>query len=438
MLYFTKIMKKELSQNHSSKGVIYMSKIKQYLQPMNKERIHSYVSKFREKNIPKRYNQIKLMNYLLDDELDHYISISNRADGKSFNYIDFLITFSKDYDLGFMFIVRHHTVQMFGQTLMQKIIDTSNNNYNYRDFIFVNNDFYKTLIYKDKAIAIITDLNKATDLKYNSNFLKDFPILVYDEFLALEGDYLPDEWDKLKTIYSSVDRNGGIPLIKYPKILYLGNAVNFSSPVLANLNIFNILERHPMNEVRKYDNVILEFNRNENANEERNLRAFDEKNDSMTHGEFEVNKHNIATENDRLRINKKPDYLIVKLFNEYLKITYNRDTYEAMLSIISYSPNYDFNYLIKDNNEQSTFLNESFYDNEHERKYNKDIFLFDNVYSKDFILSEMNNYRDLKINKIIKHHASNNTLDNFEMREKVYKENYIENTKKSLFKKFFQ
>src|SRR5699024_1703981 len=368
-----------------------MSKLKQLFKPINNEKLHPHIEDLRQKNIPKRYNQIKLMNYLLDDELDHYISISNRSDGKSFNYVDFLIKFAIDYDIGFMFIVRHHTVQLFGQTLMQKIIDTSSNDYNPRDFIFINNEFYKTLIYKDKAIALITDLNKATDLKYNSNYLKDFPIMVYDEFLALEGDYLPDEWERLKTIYASVNRDDEIPYIKIPKVLYLGNAVNFSSPVLANLNIFNILERHPMNEVRKYENVVLEFNRNEQANEERNLRAFDETKDSMTMGEFDINNHNVANENDRLRINKNPSYIYIKLVKEYLKITYNTDTYECMLSIITYAKKYDFNLLIKDNNNESIYLNENYYDMEHDRKYNKDLFLFDNVYSKDYILSDMHN-----------------------------------------------
>ena len=415
-----------------------MSKLKQFFKPINNETIHPYVEDFRQKNIPKRYNQIKLMNYLLDDELDHYISISNRSDGKSFNYVDFLIKFAIDYDIGFMFIVRHHTVQLFGQTLMQKIIDTSSNDYNPRDFIFINNEFYKTLIYKDKAIALITDLNKATDLKYNSNYLKDFPIMVYDEFLALEGDYLPDEWERLKTIYASVNRDDEIPYIKIPKVLYLGNAVNFSSPVLANLNIFNILERHPMNEVRKYENVVLEFNRNEQANEERNLRAFDETKDSMTMGEFDINNHNVANENDRLRINKNPSYIYIKLVKEYLKITYNTDTYECMLSIITYAKKYDFNLLIKDNNNESIYLNENYYDMEHDRKYNKDLFLFDNVYSKDYILSDMHNLTELRINKIIKRHMTDNKLDNFEKREKVYKENYLENTKKALYKKFFE
>src|SRR5699024_4139902 len=158
--------------------------------------------------------------------------------------------------------------------------------------------------------------------------------MVYDEFLALEGDYIPDECERLKTIYASVNRNDEIPYIKIPKILYSGNEVNFSSPVLVNLYIINILDRQSMNEVRIYEYVVLEFNLNEQANEERNLRAFEETKDNMTMGEFDIYKHNVANENDRLRINKNPSYIYIKLVKEYLKITYNTDTYECMLSII--------------------------------------------------------------------------------------------------------
>src|SRR5699024_4637757 len=91
-------------------------------------------------------------------------------------------------------------------------------------------------------------------------------------------------------------------------------------------------------------------------------------------GEFDINNHNVANENDRLRINKNPSYIYIKLVKEYLKITYNTDTYECMLSIITYSKKYDFNLLIKDNNNESIYLNENYYDMEHDRKYNKDYF----------------------------------------------------------------
>src|SRR5690625_7950052 len=101
-------------------------------------------------------------------------------------------------------------------------------------------------------ITIMTDLNSATGLKYFTHFLKKFSIMVYDEFLAIESDYLSDEWIRLQTIYESIDRVEEYPLIYKPKILYLGNAVNFESPILHMLEIFNILYRKPLYIMKKY------------------------------------------------------------------------------------------------------------------------------------------------------------------------------------------
>lgn len=394
-----------------------------------------YVKKFRDKFIPSRYNQIYLMDYLLDDRADHYISISNRADGKSFNYCHFLLKYSLDFGVGFTFLVRHYTVRFAGVTILQKIIDTFTH-FKPEHFHFVSGDFYITVIYRDRRIGIITDLNQATDLKYLSNFLQDFPIIIYDEFLALEGDYLPDEWEKLKTIYSSINRVEEIPMIKIPKIIYLGNAVNFSSPVLVNLNLYNILEKHPMNKVGLYDNVYIEFNKNEKANEIRNLRAFKEELDKLTHGEFEVNNHNIATEKDRSLINRNPDYIYVKLQQFYLKIIYNKDTRDAILSIVNYAENYDYNTELVDNKDGSVYLKDSFYSENHEKRYEKNYFLFDNQYSKDMILDEFSTVKNLKINKIISHFESHQEKDNFELKEKVNNENYITNTLKYIANRF--
>lgn len=43
------------------------------------------------RTIPDEYNQIELCNELMNKDLDFYISISNRSDGKSFNYVGFFI-----------------------------------------------------------------------------------------------------------------------------------------------------------------------------------------------------------------------------------------------------------------------------------------------------------------------------------------------------------
>lgn len=406
---------------------------------MTNKKFIKHIEKFRKKNIPEHYNQIELMNHLLDEKIDHYVSISNRSDGKSFNYIHFLIDLAIRENVKFMLIARHYTVRFAYQNFLLKILDKSKI-YNSKEFMFIRTDFFITLIYKDKEIAIITDLNQATDLKYHSNYLEDFPIMVYDEFLALEGDYLPDEWERLKTIYGSVNRASGeeIPLIKFPKLIYLGNAVNFSSPVLANLDLFNILEKHKLDTLRIYDNIALEFRKNNHVNEERNLRAFNENDDLMTHAQFNVNSFNLINDNQRNMINTNPRFIIVKLSKNYLKITFNESNQLILLSIIHYSNKYDFNILLKDNNDESIFLDESYYCENHPKKYVTDYYLFDNAFSKDFITHTYTNLSMLKINKIIYKYLRMNKDTNFEIKQKQFKENEIQNTKKYLLRQFLQ
>src|SRR5699024_2804073 len=115
---------------------------------------------------------------------------------------------------------------------------------------FIRTQYYVSLNYKDQTIAIISDLNNASELKYFSNYIKKFPIIVYDEFLTLETEYLPDEWVRLKTIYEYIDRIEKYPLIVKHKIFYFSNAVNFDSLLFHVLEMFNILENHLINEAR--------------------------------------------------------------------------------------------------------------------------------------------------------------------------------------------
>ncbi|MDN6612724.1 MAG: hypothetical protein L0L09_14380, partial [Staphylococcus equorum] len=48
--------------------------------------LQKFVSTYRKKYIPDKYNQIYMIDELMNSDIDHYISISNRSDGKSFNY----------------------------------------------------------------------------------------------------------------------------------------------------------------------------------------------------------------------------------------------------------------------------------------------------------------------------------------------------------------
>lgn len=416
-------------------------KLKEIFNPTDDQIFKKYLQEFRKNHIPDKYNQVKLLDELNNPEIDHFISISNRTDGKSINYVHALLKIAIDYDLGLSFFSRNMMLRASYQELINDIIEISTI-FDRRDFNFIRSQYYVSLNYKDRTIAIISDLNNASELKYFSNYLKKFPILVYDEFLTLQTDYLADEWQRLKTIYESIDRIEEYPLIKKPKIFYFGNALNFESPILHGLKIFNILEKHPINQAKiyKYDfNIMLEINRNENANERRNTRAFGSDNDSMTTAQFETNDYNIATEDDRNHIKVNPRFIYIKLKDDYLKVWFNKDSLNIILSIqSSITEPYLYNMQLKDNKEHSTYLNESYFDDEHIKKIDKGAYKFENNFSKNYITTDFLDLNRLKINKIIREFLRNdNEHLEIESKEKQFKENYIEQTKRGLMKKLW-
>ncbi|AAO83862.1 terminase [Staphylococcus phage P68] len=376
----------------------------------------------------------------MNDDIDYYISISNRSDGKSFNYVSFFIYLAIKLDIKFTLLSRHYTLRDAYRDFIEEIID-ENPLFKSKRVTFRSARDYLAIIYQDKEIGVITDLNSATDLKYHSNFLKHYPIIIYDEFLALEDDYLIDEWDKLKTIYESIDRNhGNVDYIGFPKMFLLGNAVNFSSPILSNLNIYNLLQKHKMNTSRLYKNIFLEMRRNDYVNEKRNTRAFNSNDDAMTTGEFEFNEYNLADDNLRNHINQNGDFFYIKTDDKYIKVMYNVTTFMTNIIVVPYTKQYEFCTKIRDIDNHVTYLRDDmFYKENMERYYyNPSNLHFDNAYSKNYVVDN-DRYLYLDMNKIIKFHIKNEMKKNmseFERKEKIYEDNYIENTKKYLMKQY--
>lgn len=419
-------------------------KIKEFFVPKlsPEEEYKQYVDNFRKTHVPEQYNQLKLAYEFNNPEIDHFISISTRTDGKSINYTGFLLKLAIDYEIGLFFLSRNMMLRTSYQDLIDEVIEIYSDIFDRRDFNFVRSQYYVSLNYKDRTIAVIADMNSATELKNFSNYLKKFPIMIYDEFLALETDYLPDEWARLKTIYESIDRVKSYPLIHKPKIVYLGNAVNFDSPVLHGLKIFNILENHPMNTAKIYHydyHIMLEMHKNENQNKIRNTRAFDSKDDAMTTGRFETNSHNIATDGDRDHVRRNPRFIYIKLKESYLRIWFNKDSLVTILSIESrIDEPYIYNMQLKDNKEHSTYLSEKYFDEEHIKKIDRGAYLFDNNYSKNYITTDFVGLNQLKINKIMREYLrDDDEHKEMESKEKQFQENYLEQTKRGIMQKLW-
>lgn len=388
------------------------------------------------RTIPDEYNQIKLANELMNKDLDFYISISNRSDGKSFNYVGFFIKLAIEKGIGFMLVSRHFTLRYAYQELVDEIVSEMKG-VNFNHIFYEKNDDYIKIGYKDDYIGIITDLNNATDLKYHSATLKYFPIIIYDEFLALEGDYLTDEWEKLKTIYQSVDRNKDeIPYISHPKIFLLGNAVNFSSPILANLDIFKWLQNHKINTTRQYNNILIELRKNDNVNNKKNLRAFDSTNDAMTTAQFNFNDYQLTSDNDMQYIQKNGDFFFIKTEFGYLKIIFNVNDLRTNIKFTPYVENYQFCTQIDDVKNDVIYLDEKYYDYEKHFKqyYKKGSFItFDNAYTKSFVLDN-DDLIALRIKKVIKRYFKTRQTTEPDI-DKIYENNYIERSKRAILKR---
>ena len=99
---------------------------------------------------------------------------------------------------------------------------------------------------------------------------------------------------------------------------------------------------------------------------------------------------------------------------------------------------YQYNMYLKDNKETSKYLNEKYFDDKEIKKIDKGAYLFENNFSKNYITSDMYNINHLKIMKIIREDMRDmKPSDEFENKEKQYIENYIEQSKKGLMKRFW-
>lgn len=417
-----------------------MFKKKKSQEEINEENFKKWLEEYRE-CIPPDYNKIQLMDDFTNPDYDWFISISNRSDGKSFNYIGFLIYFALKSGVPFLMVCRHWTIQNAYVELIYQICDEVSC-FDPSLLVIKTSDDYKLVIYDKVTVCMITDFNNASDLKYSSSLLKKFTIAVYDEFLTLKNDYLPDEWERFKTIMDGVDRNHkDLPYIHTPRALLMGNAVNFDSPFIAHLKLFNKLETQPINSKRYYNKgkfkVIMEINRNDNVKEKRNSRMFGAEDDPMETAQFKINSTFIIDDDDLQAVKARAKFLYIKTRENMLKVLYNREKGYIVLSVeVDSGQDYDFCTETSDIKKGVRFMNEFFYDDEHHKKYTKGLFLFENSYSKNTIVDDPQ-YSSIKIHKCIKIHDLEHR-DPMPFREIVYQENTVADIKRNLFRKFMQ
>lgn len=370
-----------------------------------KKDFKKWVLKYRKKYIPKEYNQLLWLDDLTKDTIDVYLSITNRGDGKSFNTIGACLKMGYDLDLKPIFIVRHWELQTLFRNLIDNVVETLEF-WEVENLWYVNQQDYIIIGYEDKEIGLIADINNASDLKFSSFKLKEFPLMVYDEFLALDDDYMPNELQKIKTIYQSIDRvkPKDRPFGIKPKMILLANPINFNSPILEWLDFYSLIEKHKMNTIKQYGNKLIELRQNEQVNKNKNTSIFDVENDSNFTGMFEINHHNLISKElfDKIKSEVCPS--IIKLESDkYINFYVWKGNY-----VIDITSKGDYQYCLnlEDRKDDVIYLypNKYFNDTFH-NKYRKDVIKFTNTFSKNYIYNNPN-YMDLNLFKLINYNTT--------------------------------
>lgn len=365
-----------------------------------------FLKRFRSE-IPEIRNKVPVLDEFTNEDITFLVNISNRTDGKTFQYVNFFIQFSLEYGIGFTFIARHYDLR---QAYMENIEDVFRKEKRLilNHLSFQRRNEYTMVFYKDECIGIIAELTNATDFKYHASIAVGFPVIWYDEFLALDRDYIRGEWQALQTIYETINRYPqDIPIIKHPKIIFGGNPVNFDSPVLLELDLFNKLESSDMGKLVTTGHTALIIEQNKEVNKLRNTDAFGGGNDAMTTAVFVMNKHSIIQDPVKNKILADGDSFYIKLETQNVGVFYliKEDRIHIYLSVMSsrlMTDNVAYCELLKDKTDDTEFITEKFFKEKMYKKYDKGIILFDNVFSKNQ-LTENNYFMQLNILKMIKH-----------------------------------
>ena len=74
------------------------------------KRFPKFLARFRSE-IPEIRNKVPVLDELTNDMITFLINISNRTDGKTFQYVNFFLQFAIEFDIGFCFMIRHYDLR---------------------------------------------------------------------------------------------------------------------------------------------------------------------------------------------------------------------------------------------------------------------------------------------------------------------------------------
>lgn len=361
-----------------------------------------------------------------------FFIVSNRGDGKTFTFNNLFLDLAKELErFAYIQIVRHSYARFnIEQTINQIILDLKV--FKEQKDIITTRDNVATRFYDKNGhnLMMIIDLDHAADLKNISAILKDYSLITYDEFITIEKDYWEDEFFLLKTIYDSIDRRSSIRFLENPLNIYLGNAMNLSSPIIAGYDLYTDFSNAKINTPKKIKlklkndkklNAIISLQLNTYANQEK-TGAFDVEglDDGSIIPDFNFNNFMIE------KISREIDeYITIAFNNFFINVFYKNE--KIILEYSLFSNNYQYALKYSDLKENVRLLKDDKYLLDDEIKASK--VKFANTFSGIFLDENKEIYlynfkKMLRENKIYNRKTNNQA-------EKIQKEKeriFIEKT----------
>lgn len=126
---------------------------------------------------------------------------------------------------------------------------------------------YAILYYDNKIFGFGAALKSESQIKNVSNLFNKVSEIIWDEFQAVDGNYLTDEIGKFKTVYKSIAR-GPNKMVRYVPCIAISNFVSMLNPLMTSLDVYNNVSRET--KFLRGDGFVLEQNINIAATVARN------------------------------------------------------------------------------------------------------------------------------------------------------------------------
>lgn len=251
--------------------------------------------------IPEQFNQLDMLSFIYQDDIDISMSITSRSDGKTTGAAAGLFELGVECGYKTMIILPTDYVQ---RGMTDDIIETVGiyTDYNPQEILIRKRKFATELTYKGHTIMALCNLDDAMELKHNKEFMSQFRLFWFDEFIRFSNSYRPDEVLRYQTLFDTMDKDFNSP---YPvKALFTGNPLNFDSPFFAEWDLYKVLAEHELNTSKVYSmdiedvdnvfnvNIMLEIRKNIEVNKMKSKQIFRDRSGSNS-GEFKFNSWHV-------------------------------------------------------------------------------------------------------------------------------------------------